>query len=340
MRRVWIAVCLYLLFAACTAGLRAQGEGGASRPQRGEELSRLNAEVVQLYGEGKFDEALPPAQRALELAEGSFGPNDLHVADALFNLAAVRYSRQEYDKAGQLYNRALPIYEAAAGPDAEKTVAVLNRLTLIAFNRRDYARAEKLSERVLEIAEKKYGPDNVETARALAGRAELYRIQGETKKAREAYARVLDIAEKSPPESLRQGITLSLVNYLGLLYAAGAEGAEAERAGKVLTVVRNALGPNGQPILGGVLNGKAVYRYNPEYPAMARINREQGAVIVQVLVDETGRVVEARSVGGSPDAALRQAAESAARRWRFTPTLLSGVPVKVSGTITFNFTLR
>jgi protein TonB len=88
-------------------------------------------------------------------------------------------------------------------------------------------------------------------------------------------------------------------------------------------------------ISGGVLNGKAVSLPRPAYPPAARAVRASGAVTVQVLIDEEGRVVSASATGGHP--LLQAAAVSAARQARFSPTLLSGQPVKVSGIITYNF---
>lgn len=88
-------------------------------------------------------------------------------------------------------------------------------------------------------------------------------------------------------------------------------------------------------ISGGVLNGKAVSLPKPAYPPAARAVHASGAVQVQVLIDETGRVVSASAAGGHP--LLAPAAVAAARQARFSPTLLSGQPVKVSGIITYNF---
>ena len=88
-------------------------------------------------------------------------------------------------------------------------------------------------------------------------------------------------------------------------------------------------------ISGGVLNGKATSLPKPPYPPAARAVRASGSVSVQVLVDETGRVVSAAAVSGHP--LLRNAAEQAARAARFSPTLLGGEPVKVSGVIVYNF---
>jgi protein TonB len=91
-------------------------------------------------------------------------------------------------------------------------------------------------------------------------------------------------------------------------------------------------------IAGGVLNGKAISKPQPEYPAIAKAARAQGTVTVQILVDEEGRVISASAVSGHP--LLQSAAVSAARQARFSQTWLEGQPVKVSGVITYNFVLQ
>jgi TonB family protein len=91
-------------------------------------------------------------------------------------------------------------------------------------------------------------------------------------------------------------------------------------------------------ISGGVLNGKATSLPQPAYPASAKAARAEGTVVVQVTVDETGKVVSANAVSGHP--LLKAAAVAAARQATFTPTKLSGKPVRVTGTITYNFELE
>lgn len=93
--------------------------------------------------------------------------------------------------------------------------------------------------------------------------------------------------------------------------------------------------PAPKTVSGGVLNGKATSLPKPAYPPTARAVRASGAVSVQVLISETGSVISANAVSGHP--LLRAAAEGAARGARFSPTMLSGQPVKVSGVITYNF---
>lgn len=93
--------------------------------------------------------------------------------------------------------------------------------------------------------------------------------------------------------------------------------------------------PVPKTVSGGVLNGKATSLPKPAYPAAAKAVRAAGSVSVQVLISESGSVISANAVSGHP--LLRAAAEGAARGARFSPTLLSGQPVKVSGVITYNF---
>ena len=93
--------------------------------------------------------------------------------------------------------------------------------------------------------------------------------------------------------------------------------------------------PPRAPISGGVLNGKAISLPKPQYPPIARAAHAAGTVVVQVLIDENGSVVSAKAVSGHP--LLQAVAVAAARQARFSPTKLSGQPVKVTGVIQYNF---
>ncbi|MBA2737215.1 MAG: TonB family protein, partial [Pyrinomonadaceae bacterium] len=94
--------------------------------------------------------------------------------------------------------------------------------------------------------------------------------------------------------------------------------------------------PSGnKSVSGGVLNGKAIELPKPPYPAAARAVRASGAVNVQVMVDENGNVISASAVTGHP--LLRASAEQSARAAKFTPTILGGKAVKISGVIVYDF---
>jgi TonB family protein len=92
------------------------------------------------------------------------------------------------------------------------------------------------------------------------------------------------------------------------------------------------------PISGGVLNGKAYSLPAPEYPPEAKAAGAAGRVMVQVTVDEQGDVITAYAVSGPP--MLQKAAVNAAFRAKFSPTLLMGEPVKVTGILIYNFGSR
>lgn len=109
-------------------------------------------------------------------------------------------------------------------------------------------------------------------------------------------------------------------------------------------------------INGGILNGKATSLPKPAYPEEAKAAKLGGTVRIKVIINEDGNVESAEASdeplvvtktdasGNSekvelpqPDASLVEAARAAAMSARFSPTRLSGVPVKVAGIITYNF---
>jgi protein TonB len=76
----------------------------------------------------------------------------------------------------------------------------------------------------------------------------------------------------------------------------------------------------------------------PVYPDLARRARVEGVVILEVLIDEDGRIDRLKVLRSEP--LLDAAALDAVRSWRYTPTLLNGVPVPVLGTVSVRFSLQ
>jgi TonB family protein len=104
---------------------------------------------------------------------------------------------------------------------------------------------------------------------------------------------------------------------------------DVERADKLYAYITNKKMPL------AVLNGKALNLPKPFYPPQARVAHVSGTVLVWVSIDETGNVISASAVTGQP--ILRAPSVEAAKLARFSPTLLEGRPVKVTGIITYNF---
>jgi periplasmic protein TonB len=90
--------------------------------------------------------------------------------------------------------------------------------------------------------------------------------------------------------------------------------------------------------LGGkVEDAKLLVRIQPVYPVLAVQTRTQGNVILHAIIGKEGEVSELQVVSGHP--LLVEAALVAVRQWRYSPTLLNGLPVEVETTITVSFVL-
>lgn len=88
----------------------------------------------------------------------------------------------------------------------------------------------------------------------------------------------------------------------------------------------------------GVREPKRIAGSPPEYPKFARDARVSGVVILEAVINEHGEVNRIKVLRSVP--LLDNAAITAVQQWRYTPTLLNGVPVSVLMTITVNFTLQ
>jgi TonB family protein len=89
-------------------------------------------------------------------------------------------------------------------------------------------------------------------------------------------------------------------------------------------------------IEGDVETGRALELPKPAYPKLARMAHVSGQVTVQLLIEKDGTVIAAAAVSGHP--LLQGVSVDAAKNSRFSPTLVDGKPVKVTGVITYTFT--
>lgn len=87
----------------------------------------------------------------------------------------------------------------------------------------------------------------------------------------------------------------------------------------------------------GVSAGLLLTPLRPEYPAIARITRTEGTVVVAAIISTTGAIESAHVVSGPT--LLQEAALAAVRQARYRPFLLSGQPTEVQTTFTINFRL-
>ncbi|MDA2917243.1 tetratricopeptide repeat-containing protein, partial [Nitrospinae bacterium AH_259_B05_G02_I21] len=88
----------------------------------------LNTQLIALYQQGKYREAIPVAKEALMVAEQAFGPDHSYVATSLNNLAVLYGKQGQYAEAEPLYKRGLAIREKALGPDDLDVATILENM--------------------------------------------------------------------------------------------------------------------------------------------------------------------------------------------------------------------
>jgi TonB family protein len=339
--RASLTLIFVTLFAVPSTAAQNNAPAGTMRPAATQaqaesspevaEAAELNAKVVKLAEDGKYEEAIPPARRVLALREKALGREHPLVASALMNLATLDSEVRNLEEAKTLAHRALNIYEKLGGeyvPQQIKALDLLARLEPFA------PEAIALHERNLALKEKTYGPDSLEVSTTLFPLAHLNQMLGNNEKAVKLFERFVEIREKAkagadPDAEVAEMRIACLLRKDNKPREAQAYEAKAKVAAE----------DKSAPIQGGVINGKAISKPQPVYPADALAARAQGTVVVQILVSETGGVLYACAVNDAHPS-LKSAAEFAAYNARFTPTTLNGKPVKVSGVITYRFELK
>ncbi|MGI8896895.1 MAG: tetratricopeptide repeat protein [Pyrinomonadaceae bacterium] len=305
------------------------------------EAARLRALLLQLYKEGKYKDALPLAQQALRLKENVPGVNAQQLHVAISDLGEIYLALKRYGDAESQFQRLIKFYEQSDLQDRHLP-ALLDWVALIRHVRGRPDQAEELYQRALQIREKLYGPKHATVAQSIFNLAEFYQLTGSYKKAEPLYQRLVVLREEASGASNKVQLTETLDRYACLLRKTNRR-AEAEK------LEERAYGPapksfhvpdaqNDGADGGNVLNGMAIVLPKPTYPEEARRARASGLVTVKVVIDETGKVM--RACGLSGHALLIRESEIAAYRARFTPTMLSGMPVKVTGIITYNYLVR
>lgn len=304
-----------------------------------QEAQKVSAEVVRLFQQKKYNEALPLAQRVIAIREKELGENYLSVGGAWRNLAYIHLQMGNQKEAERAFKNAFEIYEKnhpLAPADQKTFVELLEAAATFEALDVDIVGAEKKFQRALEIRERLFG-ESEDTASTLLRLAQIYQIKAEYEKSVPLLLRALDIKAKKSATLDDQGkeiystasCSLSKLNRteekdkLQERFYPRKEEKSSPDEGKTKT------------ISGGVVNGKALNLAKPAYPAEARKNRASGTVSVQVLIDEAGKVIFACAVSGAKE--LQRASEAAAYQSKFSPTILENKPVKVSGIITYNF---
>ncbi|OHE17304.1 MAG: hypothetical protein A2X96_01750 [Syntrophobacterales bacterium GWC2_56_13] len=219
----------------------------------------LNEEVMRLYQQGRYAEAIPYAEKVLTIYEKALGSEHPGTAASLNNLALLYVNMGAYDKAEPLHRRSLAIKEKVLGPGHPDTAASLNNLAELYRTMGAYDKAEPLYRRALSIHEKTLGSEHPNAAQSLNNLALLYYTMGAYDKAEPLYRRSLAIKGKAPgPEHPDTAMTLN--NLAELYRTMGAYDKAEPLYQRSLAIKEKALGPE-HPDTALALNNLAFLYY-------------------------------------------------------------------------------
>ena len=250
-----------------------------------QEAERLNQQVVQLYRQGKYNEAIPLAEKALAIREKVLGQEHPDVALSLNNLAMLYESQGNYTKAEPLLVRSLAIKEKVLGQKHPDVATSLNNLAGLYESQGNYAKAEPLYLRSLAINEKVLGKEHPEVATNLNNLALLYRTQGNYAKAEPLLVRSLAIKEKVLGQEHPDVATI--LNNLAGLYESQGNYTKAEPLYlRSLAIKEKVLGQE-HPDVATILNNLAgLYESQGNYAKAEPLYLRSLAIVEKVLGKE------------------------------------------------------
>lgn len=300
------------------------------------ELNRLNVETVERFKNGDHKAAQKTAEAALKLSIELNGLGDSKTADAFYNLAQIHKVRENHGAAVFNYKKALEIYERDAGRFDERIIKLYDSLVATLAVDSKKTEAERYLNKLLESAENKYGAESRELLKYRIAARDFYIYSKQPEKAEEFFVTILkSSAAIYGTESPEVEKVLSDFEFFAMSFP-GTEGFEKNLEFRRILPGKLPSSEDGlgsKTINGGVINGKAISLVSPRLPYAPGY---RGSVSVQVLIDENGKVVNAKAISKG-DPVIAQACEEAALRSRFQPTELNGQKVKVSGIITYAY---
>jgi tetratricopeptide (TPR) repeat protein len=325
-----IFVCLFSVFS-----LGAQTKETAEQTKVITEIINLNGNLVTLYKEKKYDEALKIALNIWEISDKNDLSKDLRVLPALTNLGEVYLAKGKEAEAIAAFLKVLDAYQANSGDQRLPVAKLAERIAASYYFKKDYGKAEEFYLKALTLREALNGTESRETARINTALGDVYRSKNQFVKAQEFYLKAIEINDKALSKDEKEERE-DLGNYTCFLYHKALREDKIKEVSQILkdfNDARNPPKPDNKTIQGGVINGKAINLVKPVFPPNMR--GANGFVLVQVTIDEQGNVISAKATCGILE--FVKVVEEAARKSKFSPTTLGGQPVKVTGVIVYNF---
>jgi tetratricopeptide (TPR) repeat protein len=229
-----------------------------------QQIYKWHNQVISLQEKAQYKEAIPIAEKAVELSEKTMGAEDLETAVFLDSLALTYSYSGAYARAEPLHERALKIREKMLGLEHPDTAVSFHNLGFLYSSMGNYPKAKLFFERALEVNEKKFGPEHLETANNLDHLAGVYSAMGDFEKSKQLYQRGLEIKENVL--GAEHTSTATSINNLASLYCEMGEYKKAEPLNqRAIKIYEKALGPEHHKTTASINNLGLLYYSMGDY---------------------------------------------------------------------------
>ena len=137
-KRIFLIALLLITFPAVTYSQKAT-------------YDQLNQQLASLFKKGQIDDAIKIAEKALKVAEDTFGEKHPYVSASLNNIALLHMSQKEYEKAEYYYERSLKIAEELLGENHPRLIDILEKMAKCCEEIGNYDKVNVIEDRIDDI---------------------------------------------------------------------------------------------------------------------------------------------------------------------------------------------
>jgi tetratricopeptide (TPR) repeat protein/CHAT domain-containing protein len=161
-----------------------------------EEIVTIQKQILDLYLEGRYSEAIPLARKVLEALEDGLDPGDPLIGLSLNNLAQLLHANGDYVEAQRLYRNSLKVLQNSLGADDPDVATTESNLGALLRSLGHYSEAKHLYEHALATLRKNSGSMHPQVATTLGNLGGLYYDMGDYSSAVSCFKEALEISER------------------------------------------------------------------------------------------------------------------------------------------------
>lgn len=289
------------------------------------DLAQTIARMESAYKGGQLDEALKEASLAVTLSTKIFGPQHKETAMVLFNQGLILKEKKDFKEAAEVLEKAIVVLETRASGSEKDLLACYSSLGESYFLSNKLKKAQEAFLKNLELSKKVFGDQAKESFSPTLYLANAYALAKDFDLANEYYLKCYALVKKFFGDSSQEMERVDLGRSFYYMDGLKPDSSKRKEINKKYASVL------------GYEVGDAIHLEKPSYPTEARQQLKQGKISVRISIDEYGKVKEAKAVLG--DMMFAQAAEQAAKRCLFKPTIKNGKSVAITNFVTYRFAI-